>query len=192
MNSTDTNRYELFCFNLSVWGNFGISRRRSRVFNGDWYIQLNSVGDPFVAGDFRLNSKVFECAVLDYFAKLWNAPDRDSTTPGEGYWGYVLSMGSTEGNLYALSLLVEFFASRGFPIVVNFNYGATFKGALDDVSGAIDLLLPILEKHGLKDRTLQITLENGKVVKSPRNGYWFHIDGALGAAYGPFLEKARE
>ncbi|PHM49337.1 pyridoxal-dependent decarboxylase [Xenorhabdus sp. KK7.4] len=253
--------------------------------------QLNNVGDPFVAGDFRLNSKVFECAVLDYFAKLWNAPDRDSATPGEGYWGYVLSMGSTEGNLYALrnardylagkalwidlnsnnhteqgtylegndnsltpvlfysedthysidkakdilvlptfaeigelrypgqcpiktnngkwptkvpslptgsidinalSILVEFFASRGFPIVVNFNYGTTFKGALDDVSGAIDLLLPILEKYGLKDRTLQITLENGKVVKSPRNGYWFHIDGALGAAYGPFLEKARE
>ncbi|SFN99801.1 pyridoxal-dependent decarboxylase [Xenorhabdus japonica] len=254
-------------------------------------IQLNNVGDPFVTGNFRVNSKVVERAVLDYFAKLWNAPDRDNTTLGEGYWGYVLSMGSTEGNLYALrnardylagkalwidlnsnnhieqgtylggndnsltpvlfysedthysidkakdilslptfaeigesrypgqcpittsngkwptkvpslpmgsidlnklSVLIEFFASRGFPIAVNFNYGTTFKGALDDVSGAIDLLLPILKKYGLKDRTLQITLENGKVVKSPRNGYWFHIDGALGAVYGPFLEKARE
>ncbi|AWK43731.1 hypothetical protein GPY51_24385 [Photorhabdus laumondii subsp. laumondii] len=254
-------------------------------------VQLNNVGDPFMAGNFRLNSKFVERAVLDYFAKLWNAPGRDSTTPGEAYWGYVLSMGSTEGNLYALrnardylaakvlwvdsnanssleqgefvggnensltpvlfysedthysidkakdilalstfsklgeslypgqcpiktsdgkwptkvpslptgsvdiaklSVLVDFFASRGFPIVVNFNYGTSFKGALDDVSGAIDLLLPILERHGLKERTLEITLENGKVIKSLRNGYWFHIDGALGAAYGPFLEKARE
>ncbi|OTA14128.1 histidine decarboxylase [Xenorhabdus vietnamensis] len=254
-------------------------------------VQLNNVGDPFVTGNLRVNSKVVERAVLDYFAKLWNAPDRDNATLGEGYWGYVLSMGSTEGNLYALrnardylagkalwidsnsnnyieqrtylggnenslipvlfysedthysidkakdilalptfaeigesrypgqcpiatnngkwptkvpslstgsidldklSTLVEFFASRGFPIAINFNYGTTFKGALDDVSGAIDLLLPILEKYGLKDRTLQITLENGKFVKSPRNGYWFHIDGALGAVYGPFLEKARE
>ncbi|PHM37711.1 pyridoxal-dependent decarboxylase [Xenorhabdus innexi] len=254
-------------------------------------IQLNNVGDPFLSGSFKLNSKVAECAVLDYFAKLWNASDSNNTTLGEGYWGYVLSMGSTEGNLYALrnardylagkilwidlnsnnhieqgsclggndnsltpilfysedthysidkakdllalstfaeigesrypgqcpiptsngkwptkvpslptgsidinklSILVEFFASRGFPIVINFNYGTTFKGALDDVSGAIDLLLPILEKYGLKDRTLQITLENGTVVKSPRNGYWFHIDAALGGVYGSFMEKARE
>ncbi|MDX7987484.1 histidine decarboxylase [Xenorhabdus sp. 12] len=254
-------------------------------------IHLNNVGDPFQAGNYRLNTKVAECAVLDYFAKLWHAPDSNNTALGEGYWGYILSMGSTEGNLYALrnardylsgkalwvdlnsdnyierrvclegnensltpilfysedthysidkakdilllptfaeigesrypgqcplktdngkwptkvpslptgsidlnklSILVEFFASRGFPIVVNFNYGTTFKGALDDVSGAIDLLLPILEKYGLKDRTLPITLENGQIVKSPRNGYWFHIDGALGAVYGPFLEKARE
>ncbi|WP_338885862.1 pyridoxal-dependent decarboxylase [Xenorhabdus sp. TH1] len=254
-------------------------------------VQLNNVGDPFVTGNLRVNSKVVERAVLDYFAKLWNAPDRNNATLGEGYWGYVLSMGSTEGNLYALrnardylagkalwidsnsnnyieqgtylggnenslspvlfysedthysidkakdilalptfaeigesrypgqcpiatnngkwptkvpslptgsvdlvklSTLVEFFASRGFPIAINFNYGTTFKGALDDVSGAIELLLPILEKYGLKNRTLQITLENGKIVKSHRNGYWFHIDGALGAVYGPFLEKARE
>ncbi|WP_051690968.1 pyridoxal-dependent decarboxylase [Photorhabdus australis] len=254
-------------------------------------VHLNNVGDPFMAGNFRLNSKFVERAVLDYFAKLWNIPDRYNTAPGEGYWGYVLSMGSTEGNLYALrnardylagkilwvdsslnsslqqgefeegnenslkpilfysedahysidkakdilvfstfskvgeslypgqcpiktsdgkwpakvpslptgsidldklGVLVEFFASRGFPIAVNFNYGTSFKGALDDVSGAIDLLLPILEQYGLKERTLEITLENGKVVQSKRNGYWFHIDGALGAAYGPFLEKAKQ
>ncbi|WP_053067945.1 pyridoxal-dependent decarboxylase [Xenorhabdus khoisanae] len=252
-------------------------------------VQLNNVGDPFMTGNFRLNSKFVERAVLDYFAKLWNAPDRNSSTPGEGYWGYVLSMGSTEGNLYALrnardylagkvlwvdsnpnnnegtfiggndnshtpilfysedthysidkakdilllptfakvgeslypgqcpietidgkwptkvpslptgsidltklSVLVDFFASRGYPIAINFNYGTTFKGALDDVSGAIDLLLPILERYGLKERTLEVTLENGEIVKSTRNGYWFHIDGALGAVYGPFLEKARE
>lgn len=254
-------------------------------------VQLNNVGDPFVSGNLKVNSKFVERAVLDYFAKLWNAPDRHSVNPDEAYWGYVLSMGSTEGNLYALrnardylsgkalwidknppqhrsnntprstgnenslkpvlfysedthysidkakdilllptfsevgeelypgecpvetedgkwpmrvpskttgsidldklSVLVEFFASRGFPIAINFNYGTTFKGALDDVSGAIDILLPILAKYGLKERTLEIALEDGQVVQSVRNGYWFHVDGALGAAYAPFLERAK-
>lgn len=255
-------------------------------------VQLNNVGDPFVSGNLKVNSKFVERAVLNYFAKLWHAPGRDSAKQEDAYWGYVLSMGSTEGNLYALrnardylsgkvlwvdqnpsfntsrstsctvalhenalkpvlfysedthysidkakdilllptfseigesfypgecpietedgkwpkkvpsrstgsidldklSTLVEFFASRGFPIAINFNYGTTFKGALDDVSGAINLLLPILSKYGLKERTLDIVLEDGKVVKSVRNGYWFHIDGALGAAYVPFLEKAK-
>ncbi|WP_409308692.1 pyridoxal-dependent decarboxylase [Pectobacterium sp. B1J-3] len=254
-------------------------------------LQLNNVGDPFVSGNLKVNSKFVERAVLDYFAKLWHAPERNTSRPEEAYWGYLLSMGSTEGNLYALrnardylagkvlwvdknlshsnsqltpcvvenknalkpvlfysedthysidkakdilllptfaevgeslypgecpiktadgkwpkkvpsqstgsvdidklSVLVEFFTSRGFPIVVNFNYGTTFKGALDNVSGAIDLLLPILSKYGLNERTLDVVLEDGKVVKSVRNGYWFHIDGALGAAYVPFLEKAK-
>ncbi|MEL7631588.1 pyridoxal-dependent decarboxylase [Pectobacterium aroidearum] len=255
-------------------------------------VLLNNVGDPFVSGTFKVNTKFVERAVLDYFAKLWHAPDRHTVIPEESYWGYVLSMGSTEGNLYALRnardylsgkalwidkkpshpslqrvpsvthsenalkpvlfysedthysidkakdillfptfsdvgesfypgecpiktetgkwpqkvpslstgaidldklcALVEFFASRGFPIAINFNYGTTFKGALDDVSGAIDVLLPILSKYGLDERTLNVVLEDGKVVQSIRNGYWFHIDGALGASYAPFLEKAKE
>ncbi|QDQ88052.1 histidine decarboxylase [Alcaligenaceae bacterium SJ-26] len=254
-------------------------------------VQLNNVGDPFVSGNLKVNSKFVERAVLDYFAKLWHAPDRHTEKPGDAYWGYILSMGSTEGNLYALrnardylsgkvlwadkniptdttrhlpspvenknaltpvlfysedthysidkakdillfptfaeigeslypgecpigtmdgkwprkvpskptgsidleklSMLVEFFAARGFPIAINFNYGTTFKGALDDVSGAIELLLPILARHGLAERTLEIALEDGRVVRSVRNGYWFHIDGALGATYAPFLERAK-
>lgn len=254
-------------------------------------VQLNNVGDPFVSGNLKVNSKFVERAVLDYFARLWHAPDRHTASPEDAYWGYILSMGSTEGNLYALrnardylsgkvlwadknlphcapqdlahavdnpnalrpvlfysedthysidkakdillfptfselgesaypgecpiatedgkwpkkvpskptgsidleklSVLVEFFASRGFPIAINFNYGTTFKGALDDVSGAIALLLPILSKYGLEERTLKVLLENGEVVQSIRNGYWFHIDGALGATYAPFLERAK-
>lgn len=269
-------------------------------------VQLNNIGDPFQEGNFRLNSKVIERAVLDYFAKLWNAPPRnpsvnspiplqDLEKAGDGYWGYVLSMGSTEGNLYALrnardylagkvlsvdlsqgtstrnsllrqgrytqgtdnahtpvlfysrethysidkikdilaiptfseigearfpgqspvatadgkwptkvptlptgsidldklAELVDFFASRGFPIAINFNFGTTFKGALDDVSGAIAVLLPILAKYGLDERDLEVTLGDGTTVTSRRNGYWFHIDGALGASYAPFLEQAR-
>ncbi|EJL6396688.1 glutamate decarboxylase [Vibrio navarrensis] len=76
-------------------------------------VSLNNVGDPFVDGNYTVNSKFVERMVLDYFASLWNAnwPSQGpylrsdgSVEPGnpESYWGYVLTMGSTEGNLYAM------------------------------------------------------------------------------------------
>ncbi len=69
---------------------------------------INNIGDPFVDGFYTLNSKSAERGVMDFFASLWHAewPSRvDSTASGDlnhSYWGYVLSMGSTEGNLYAV------------------------------------------------------------------------------------------
>lgn len=99
----------------------------------------------------------------------------------------------------ALVTLVEFFAKKGHPIMINFNYGTTFKGAYDDVGTATQRLLPILEKHGLKERMVRaevIDLDNEgnptmKVIQTKRTGYWFHVDGALGAVYAPLLERAR-
>lgn len=71
---------------------------------------INNIGDPFQSGNFTVNSKFVERAVLDYFASLWNAKwphqeksDKDPQNDWkESYWGYVLSMGSSEGNIYAL------------------------------------------------------------------------------------------
>lgn len=76
-------------------------------------VSLNNVGDPFVNGNYTINSKCVERAVLDYYASLWNAvwpsqgPYIDENGEfqkglGESYWGYVLTMGSTEGNLYGM------------------------------------------------------------------------------------------
>ncbi|MFB9217761.1 pyridoxal-dependent decarboxylase [Vibrio sinaloensis] len=76
-------------------------------------VSLNNVGDPFVNGNYTINSKCVERAVLDYYASLWNAtwpsqgPYIDEHGDfqkgvGESYWGYVLTMGSTEGNLYGM------------------------------------------------------------------------------------------
>ena len=76
-------------------------------------IHLNNVGDPFVSGNLNLNTKFVERAVLDYFASLWNAKwphemknkDMDTRTGPDWtdtYWGYVASMGSSEGNMYGL------------------------------------------------------------------------------------------
>lgn len=62
-------------------------------------LPLNNVGDPFVAGTNKTSSQVFECEVLEFWAKLLNAPADD-------WWGYV-GNGGTEGNLYGLYLARE-------------------------------------------------------------------------------------
>lgn len=63
---------------------------------------VNNIGDPFVEGNFTINSKEFERDVLDYFARLWHAKTPHDCHDGDSYWGYVLTMGSTEGNMYGL------------------------------------------------------------------------------------------
>ncbi|NES20642.1 MAG: hypothetical protein F6K41_17355, partial [Symploca sp. SIO3E6] len=87
-------------------------------------VALNNIGDSFSSpfpdgelpedeappdGYFRLNCKWMERAVLDYYARLWNANSprliKEDGVPEEEwletYWGYIVSMGSTEGNLLA-------------------------------------------------------------------------------------------
>ena len=272
---------------------------------------VNNIGDPFTSGNFTVNSKWMERAVLDYYAALWNARWPHDPHDPESYWGYVLSMGSSEGNLYGLwngrdylagkfllddpraaaeararseeggpasvprrllyvqaptppenpyaytpvafysqdthysiikagivlgiqtfheigntcyplenpldpgkpwpqevcsqdgnagpgsidieklAKLVEFFAAKGYPILVIFNYGTTFKGAYDDVEAAGNALIPILKKYGLYER--KVCYDPKDPTKFDiRNGFWFHVDGALGASYMPFIEKAYE
>ena len=258
--------------------------------------QLNNVGDPFTPGSFTLNSKWMERNVLDYYASLWNAKWPHDQNDPDTYWGYVLTMGSSEANLYAswnardylqgkfmmsdntepenprvlyvramlgpkenensftpvsfysqdthyslikamavmeistfyqigtskypgkcplpgsngqwplevpslntgsvdidqLVPLVEFFAKEGYPPLIIMNYGTTFKGAYDDVKTATERIIPILDKYGLNERIITVTDPDdpGSTMKVKRNGYWFHVDGALGASYMPFLKMA--
>ena len=273
---------------------------------------INNVGDPFVGGNFTVNSKHMERAVLDYYAKLWHAKipqDRKNPDP-DSYWGYALTMGSTEGNIYGLwnardylagrklivdekpdkkgrlrqrylkplaarapddekadnaytpvaffsqdthysivksmrvlgistfydigtmkvkagddryknpldpegswdgyeeapsergnqgpgsidveklAILVDFFAAKGYPILINLNYGSTFKGAYDNVEAVHEKLMPIFKKHGLIER--EVEYDHDKKETDVRNGFWIHVDGALGASYMPFLQMAKE
>ena len=268
--------------------------------------QLNNLGDPYKDGNFTLNTKMMERAVVDYYARLWNAKPYNPDDP-DSSWGYVLSMGSSEANLYGLwnardylagkyllgeteedalrtSLregsarvdgraivrrvtdftetnalspvlfysedthysiiksaivlrlktfyemgnqyypgqcpfswangewpravpseggpdgpgsididkladLVDFFAGKKHPILINFNYGTTFKGAYDNIEAAGKQLMPIFKKHGLLTRNVYYDPDNSNRYDN-RTGYWFHVDGALGAAYMPFIEKA--
>jgi histidine decarboxylase len=264
---------------------------------------VNNIGDPFTDGNFTINSKIMEKAVLDYYATLWHAKLRKETDPQdpESYWGYILSMGSSEGNIYGLwnardylagrqlqvdsdpkrigrtnylepisgtsanssnsytpvafysedahysiikfmrvlgistfneigekyykgqnpldpedgdwsknkevpsadgsigpgsvdveklAILVEFFAQKGYPVLVICNFGSTFKGAYDDVEAVRDKLMPVFQKYGLVNRKVTYEDNNGKQHVDIRNGYWIHVDGALGASYMPFVEMA--
>jgi histidine decarboxylase len=263
---------------------------------------INNVGDPYTPGNCTVNSKRMEQAVLDYYAKLWHAKLPHDQSDPESYWGYTLTMGSSEGNIYALwsardylagrklvvdksggnkparqrrqrylkpiineadkkahtpvafysqdthysivkamrvlaidtfynigskyykgknpidpqgswdgyeevpskdgnqgvgaidvdklEKLVEFFASEGYPILINLNYGSTFKGAYDNVEEITKRLMPIFKKHGLVHRKVVYDEETGDF--DYRNGFWIHVDGALGAAYMPFLEMANQ
>ena len=251
-------------------------------------VMLNSGGDPFQgAVTFPCQVKWMEQNVLDYYASLWNArwPWREEDE--DSYWGYILAMGSTEGNLHALwsarnnlsrgylptqaenhqavpsgtpssivrkvpvvflsrfinytlykccdivniatfdsvgrdqypgenplgggewvagvpctggdegpgtididalEKLVDFFSSRGHPIVVVFSYGTTVKGACDDVKLAGERLVTVLKNNGMYELTFVDSKDPSK--QSVGKGFWFHVDGALSAAYMPFLEMA--
>ena len=279
-------------------------------------ISLNNVGDPFTDGNLTTNTKTVEREVLKYYARLWNNKTRGTQLHKNDFWGYIVSMGCTEANIFgllsgrdylegkylliddekekraekisqsvqdaecrinqnllssygkikdknenqfhpiafysqdahysivkamevlkistfnhdasdkkytcplnekdypkgfseeyldknkwpkevpsnqdgsihipALVKLVEFFALKDHPILICFNYGTTFKGAYDDVEIAIEQIVPILKKYGLYKR--EVEYDQGKT--DIRNGFWFHVDGALGAAYMPYIEEA--
>lgn len=285
----------------------------SKAFSSYLDTHVNNIGDPYTTGNFTINSKFMERSVLDYYAALWNARWPHDKNDLDSYWGFSLTMGSTEGNLYgmwnardylsgkklliddgtgnngttrsqkrrrtvdkpavhprlvyvqapppeespnaytpiafysedthyslakavtmlairtfsevgrelfledcpledwtgngwpdevpshdngsidieALATLVEFFAAKGYPILVCFNYGTTFKGAYDDVEAAGYRLLPILVKYGLDERKVYYDDSNLQQF-DVRTGYWFHVDGALGAAYMPYIEMAHK
>ncbi|CAB3981229.1 histidine decarboxylase [Paramuricea clavata] len=298
---------------LGYQGNQNVTYESVKPF---FDIVINNAGDPFSGQtQYALNTKIIECSVLDYFAKLWKIHQSDSPNDEERtYWGYVASMGCTEGNHLALynareylagmplsnpilyntcrtpmnptvssngeckeelsnsplkdnpnaftpvvffseegfhglektlrmlqmktfrdigsgyfhcplrypddypssfcdeSLdengwpravpveedgsisipclvkLVTAFVLRGYPPVVIFTSGTTFKGAYDDPRAAINELVPMLKQHNMYERLVHCSED---LVKSDiRNGFWFHIDGALGAAHLPFLEMA--
>jgi histidine decarboxylase len=66
-------------------------------------VMSNLAGDPFTTTKpHPHSSKWIERNVLDYFASLWNAKWPHDPSDPESYWGYVLTMGSTEGNMHAL------------------------------------------------------------------------------------------
>jgi histidine decarboxylase len=78
-------------------------------------MHANNIADPFQNANLAVNTKTLERAVLDYVATLWHVkrPDQPSSeNDPSSYWGYVLSMGCTEGNLYALYNARDYLAGR--------------------------------------------------------------------------------
>ncbi|GAB2665776.1 PLP-dependent aminotransferase family protein [Nocardia goodfellowii] len=243
---------------------------------------INNIGDPFDDNEFSSETKAFERAVLDYFAELWGLSPPHTPENPESYWGFLLTMGSSEGNIYglwnardyflgkdlllpevcadregstprprepvllysaeshysvaktarlllletpetlgerrypgecplgsewpsavpvtgggsgpgaidiaALQTLAAYFAERHHPVIVVVNAGTTFKGACDDVAAVSETLAQCYAHTGGVWRTDP----DRKGQADFRNWYWVHVDGALGAAYLPFLRMASD
>lgn len=64
-------------------------------------LHSNNVGDTFKDSNMQLHTKWLERNVIRYYAALWGAKPYDPED-AESAWGYVLSMGSSEGNVYGL------------------------------------------------------------------------------------------
>ncbi|KAJ8432355.1 hypothetical protein Cgig2_014974 [Carnegiea gigantea] len=144
---------------------------------------LNNCGDPFMKSNYGVNSKQFEVAVLDWFARLWEI-DMDE------YWGYITS-GSTEANFHAIIMGMDcikietlmsaeidctdfkakLLQNEDKPAIINVNIGTTFKGAIDDM----DLVIQTLEECGFS-----------------RNQFYIHCDGALSGLIVPFVEQQEQ
>lgn len=120
-------------------------------------------------------------------------PNENPLAPGQPWPKEVPSTQGSAGpgsiDIAALVRLVEFFAAKGYPILICFNYGTTFKGAYDDVEAAGRALMPIFQRYGLDERKVFYD-PSDRSKFDVRTGFWFHVDGALGAAYMPFIEMA--
>jgi histidine decarboxylase len=79
----------------------------------------NNIGDPFRDSNFTMHSRAAERAVLGYYARLWGGrlrkpegPSNSGSPDPDSYWGYVLSMGGTEGNVYAMWNARDYLAGK--------------------------------------------------------------------------------
>jgi histidine decarboxylase len=169
---------------------------------------INNLGDPFVPSNYGIHSRQFECAVIDFFAQLWNMPP-------ESYWGYVTTSG-TEGNLHGILLAREchpdailytsnethysvFKAARYYRMDLNsiptlamgeINYDLLAQ-ELDrnrHVPAIINVNIGTTVKGAVDDidRIIQILQDLG----IPRERYHIHCDGALFALMMPFIDDA--
>ena len=88
-------------------------------------------------------------------------------------------------NIDMLTKLVDFFSTKGHPIIIVFNFGSTFKGAYDDVKAAEEAIIPVLKKNGLYEHRVIHPLSKEVIT---RRGYWVHVDAALAGMYMSFIE----
>eukprot|EP01104_Vermistella_antarctica_P007624 TRINITY_DN1871_c0_g1_i3.p1 TRINITY_DN1871_c0_g1~~TRINITY_DN1871_c0_g1_i3.p1 ORF type:complete len:599 (-),score=69.03 TRINITY_DN1871_c0_g1_i3:544-2298(-) len=168
---------------------------------------INNLGDPFVASNYGVHSRVFEVAVLKFFADLWKIGQDE-------FWGYVTTCG-TEGNLHAILVAREVLPDAILYSSTESHY-SVFKAArfyrMDaqpistTYSGQLNLLE--LEKSLLenKDRPAIINCNVGTTVKGAvddvdgviatlhkcgytKDRYYIHCDGALFALMLPFCGR---
>jgi len=171
---------------------------------------INNLGDPFVASNYGVHSRQFECAVIDFFASLWKIPS-------DGYWGYITTCG-TEGNLHGL-LLARECHPNGILYASKESHYSIFKAAkyyrMDAKAiptlpmGEMDYDILAYELDKNRDRDIILNVNIGTTVKGavdnldrilrilnmlniPRSQFHIHCDGALFAMMMPFVDFAPE
>jgi len=171
---------------------------------------INNLGDPFVPSNYAVHSRQFECAVIDFFAKLWKMEENE-------YWGYVTTSG-TEGNLHGILMARETHPD-GILYTSQESHYSVFKAAryyrMDCRSiptlpmGEInyDLLADQIDRN--REYPVILNVNIGTTVKGavdnldriigilrmldiPRERFYIHCDGALFALMMPFLDNAPE
>lgn len=184
---------------------YNLSYNYEEIFRFMKY-SINNLGDPYVESNYGIHSRIFERAVIDFFAELWKIKK-------DNYWGYVTTCG-TEGNLHGMLLAKEKFKD-GIIFTSRETHYSIFKAAnyynLDtnvinsNFMGEIDY--NHLEKEILinKNRNIIINLNIGTTVKGAidnidkvcnilenndisREKFYIHCDGALFALMIPFIK----
>eukprot|EP00943_MAST-04B_sp_MAST-4B-sp1_P007538 g7538.t1 len=167
---------------------------------------INNLGDPFVKSNYGVHSRMFEQAVIDFFARMWKLDDE--------YWGYVTSCG-TEGNLHSILLARENHPDGVLMSSVQTHY-SIFKAAkayrmdveaIDCIqNGEIDyeILESKIEHYGKAGRDIILNLNLGTTVRGAvddvdrvldmfrrhdikRENFHIHCDGALFGLMMPVL-----
>lgn len=164
---------------------------------------INNLGDPFVASNYKIDSRYFEQEALAFFAELYQIQD---------WWGYITACG-TEGNLYGLLLGRETYpdgilyasndshysvakAARFFKIPhVVVNSQANGEMDYDDFFGRLDSSRPAIInvnvgttlKGAVDDLAQVLEMLERKGIKD----FYIHCDGALGGMLVPYLAPGK-
>ncbi|NES25457.1 MAG: histidine decarboxylase [Symploca sp. SIO3E6] len=139
-------------------------------------------------------TKIAQILNLKTFGEIGNSqyPGQCPTT-SDGVWPSAVPTNEDDTvDLDQLVPLAEFFIREKYPIAINFNYGTTWTTAYDDVGVACERLIPILQDAGMYEREVSYSDGTGTEQTRIRNGFWFHVDGALGAGIAPFLKDTEE
>lgn len=165
---------------------------------------LDNLGDPFIEGRYRLNTKQEEREVVSFMAHMFR--------PGsENIWGYVTNSGS-EGNLYGIYLARErldnpvvYYSSEthySVPKACHLLHLASETVAVYS-NGSTDLnaLGEALARHPHRDAVVVATIgttmtearDDVSAIRDLLDRYCvtarIHVDGALAGAYAGFGEE---
>ena len=69
-------------------------------------------GDPFTDGPCGLNMKWMERNALDFLASLWHAKWPHNPQDPESYWGYTMSLDTTEASYYGLRNVRDYLSGK--------------------------------------------------------------------------------